>query len=38
LQQLELKGSTLGGNNTFVISDRKTGRELAEASKRTEAQ
>ena len=26
--------STLGENNTFVISDRKTGRELAEASKR----
>src|SRR5947207_14380668 len=25
--------STLGENNTFVISDRKTGRELAEASK-----
>ena len=28
--------STLGENNTFVISDRKTGRELAEASKRAE--
>jgi len=26
--------STLGENNTFVISDRKTGTELAEASKR----
>jgi hypothetical protein len=28
--------STLGENNTFVISDRKTGTELAEASKRAE--
>jgi hypothetical protein len=28
--------STLGENNTFVISNRKTGRELAEASKRAE--
>src|SRR6266478_4971958 len=28
--------STLGENNTFVISDRKTGREMAEASKRAE--
>jgi hypothetical protein len=28
--------STLGENNTFVISDRKTGREVAEASKRAE--
>ena len=26
--------STLGENNTFVISDHKTDRELAEASKR----
>ncbi|PYJ72656.1 MAG: hypothetical protein DME75_04015, partial [Verrucomicrobia bacterium] len=26
--------STLGDNNTFVISDRKTGGELAEASRR----
>jgi hypothetical protein len=28
--------STLGENNTFVISDRKTGRELAQASKHAE--
>jgi len=28
--------STLGENNTFVLSDRKTGRKLAEASKRAE--
>jgi hypothetical protein len=30
--------STLGENNTFVISDRKTGRQLAEASNRADAQ
>jgi hypothetical protein len=30
--------STLGENNTFVISDRKTGRELAQASKHADAQ
>jgi hypothetical protein len=28
--------STLGENNTFVISDRKTGRELAQVSKPAE--
>jgi hypothetical protein len=28
--------STLGENNTFVIGDRQTGRELAQASKRAE--
>jgi hypothetical protein len=30
--------STLGENNTFVISDCKAGSELAQASKRTEGQ
>jgi hypothetical protein len=28
--------STLGENNTFVINDRKTGTELAQASERAE--
>jgi len=28
--------STLGENNTFVISDRKAGRELAQVSKRAQ--
>jgi len=30
--------STLGENNTFVISNRKAGSELAEASKHAEGQ
>jgi hypothetical protein len=29
--------STLGENNTFVIGNRQTGRELAQASKRAES-